>query len=140
MHEQNRAGRAVRIDTAFFEHEQLHIAVFAGPMLFATNVGRPSYVVHRLSLAPFCPCTLRSLGPVADWLATSAGRETSRDCRRAEWHAWRLSRKLTCTAERCDAQAGTARLFSGQSYAPLDFTLPCTFLGAALRVAASGLQ
>jgi hypothetical protein len=49
MHEQNRANRFGWIAGAFFEQEQLHAAVLAGPMLFALDWGL-GHFIHRSHL------------------------------------------------------------------------------------------
>src|SRR5262249_35000060 len=103
-------------------------AVFAGPMVLATDCRYVRYVVHR---SPMLRSGARDLDrggtATAGLIALARG---SGDCRAT----------LTCAAAECDAIAGQRRGRIRPAMHCLIATLPCTFLCTALRVAAFGLQ
>ena len=72
MHEQDRAGGAFGIAAAFLEHEKLHIAVFAGPMLLAADGRSGRYVIHHSPVGVRGVATGGHAGIVADLIVTAA--------------------------------------------------------------------
>src|SRR5690349_3855236 len=127
MHEENRAGGAVRSAGTLLEHEQLHIVVFCRPMLFATDRRGRRYVVHHSPVE----IVAVAMTPAARRItrAPIVLREKSGLCRAS----------LTCAAAECDAKRDRRRALRRAMHR-LTSTQPCTFLCTALRVAAFGLQ